>query len=111
MSQVIPSTDRAMLARMDDDALNSRILLNSVSTYMGLCEQLRRMDQLRKAHVAADEALKKSDKEIASLRKRLADAKASMGPGLEAVEAKGKAAVEEAAKLAAEAAERARSRR
>ncbi|CAH9082769.1 unnamed protein product [Cuscuta europaea] len=107
MNQVMPSGDRVALTRLDNEALNSKILLNNASTLMGLCEQIRRVDQIMKDKAAVDEALRKSDKENASLRKKLAEAEASMGPRLEAAEAKGKAITGEAVMIAAETAERA----
>ncbi|CAH9050895.1 unnamed protein product, partial [Cuscuta europaea] len=65
MRGLTPSSDRSLLARMEDDILESRILLNSASGCIGLCEHLRRVKQLRKAKIAADEALKKLDEENA----------------------------------------------
>ncbi|CAH9050659.1 unnamed protein product, partial [Cuscuta europaea] len=60
----MPSADRLALARMGDEALNQKVLQNSASDLMGLCEQLRRVGQLREAKVAGDG-------EIVSLRRKL----------------------------------------
>ncbi|CAH9108483.1 unnamed protein product [Cuscuta europaea] len=52
MNQVMPSRDRVALARLDNEALSSKLLLNNALTLMGLCEQVRRVDQILKDKVA-----------------------------------------------------------
>ncbi|CAH9081322.1 unnamed protein product, partial [Cuscuta europaea] len=49
MSQMLPSADRLALARLDEGSLEAKVLLNAASTFMGLCEHLRRVDQMREA--------------------------------------------------------------
>ncbi|CAH9096735.1 unnamed protein product, partial [Cuscuta europaea] len=117
MSQVMPSADRLALARMGDEALNQKVLQNSASALMGLCEQLWRVGQLREAKVAGDG-------EIASLRRKLVEAEDTLRLTNEGVEqrvqaarAEGKneglaeagEAAAEAARVAAEEAERSKA--
>ncbi|CAH9050599.1 unnamed protein product [Cuscuta europaea] len=71
MSQMLPSADRLVLARMDDGSLEAKILLSSASNFMGLCEHLRRVEQMKEAKGVAEG-------EAASLRKRLAEAEDSL---------------------------------
>ncbi|CAH9052274.1 unnamed protein product [Cuscuta europaea] len=111
MCQVMPSADRMALSRMDDNGLESKILLSSASNFIGLCEHLRRVEQMREARSAVDE-------EIASLRRKLAKAKDTLRLTTEGVEQRVQAAnsedaiaeageaAAEAAKIAAEEAEK-----
>ncbi|CAH9052268.1 unnamed protein product [Cuscuta europaea] len=141
MCQVMPSADRMALSRMDDNGLESKILLSSASVrhiflffsflpllynvcamrmtilcsspqnFIGLCEHLRRVEQMREARSAVDE-------EIASLRRKLAKAKDTLRLTTEGVEQRVQAAnsedaiaeageaAAEAAKIAAEEAEK-----
>ncbi|CAH9104487.1 unnamed protein product [Cuscuta europaea] len=105
MSQVMPSGDRVALAQTDDDALNSRTLLNSASTYMGLCEHLRRDEQLRKTKLVADEENSGLRKKMADLEETLQTAMEGVDQRLEAAKAEGRAEGKtEAEKVAREAA-------
>ncbi|CAH9098522.1 unnamed protein product, partial [Cuscuta europaea] len=71
MSQMLPSADRLALARLDEGSLEAKVLLNAASSFMGLCEHLRRVDQMREAKGAAEG-------EAALLRKKLAEAEDSL---------------------------------
>ncbi|CAH9056586.1 unnamed protein product [Cuscuta europaea] len=71
MSQMLPSADRLALARLDEGSLEAKVLLNAASTFMGLCEHLRRVDQMREAKGAAEG-------EAVLLRKKLAEAEDSL---------------------------------
>ncbi|CAH9082991.1 unnamed protein product [Cuscuta europaea] len=71
MSQMLPSADRLALARMDEGSLEAKILLNTASSFMGLCEHLRRVEQMKEAKGAAEG-------EAALLRKRLVEAEDSL---------------------------------
>ncbi|CAH9090393.1 unnamed protein product [Cuscuta europaea] len=86
MRGLTPSSDRSLLARMKDDILESRILLNSAFSYIGLSEHLRRVEQLRKAKIVADEALQKSDEENANLQKKLADVEETLRLATEGID-------------------------
>ncbi|CAH9139471.1 unnamed protein product [Cuscuta epithymum] len=116
MRGVMPSKDRVVLSRLDDDVLDFKIANYSTMAALGVCEQARRVEALRIAKAQVDEALKKSDEEMAVLRKKFADAEEALQLEREATEqrlkdaeARGKAAAEEtaavAAKTAAEAAD------
>ncbi|CAH9105171.1 unnamed protein product, partial [Cuscuta europaea] len=85
MRQVMPSADRLALAQMNDEGLNSRILQNSASAFMGLCEHFRRVEQMMEARGAAEE-------EAASLRKKLAEAEDSLRLATESMEQRVRAA-------------------
>ncbi|CAH9070363.1 unnamed protein product [Cuscuta europaea] len=71
MSQMLPSADRLALARLDEGSLEAKVLLNAASSFMGLCEHLRRVDQMREAKGVAEG-------EAALLRKKLAEAEDSL---------------------------------
>ncbi|CAH9117339.1 unnamed protein product [Cuscuta europaea] len=71
MSQMLPSADRLALARLDEGPLEAKVLLNAASAFMGLCEHLRKVDQMREAKGAAEG-------EVALLRKKLAEAEDSL---------------------------------
>ncbi|CAH9098253.1 unnamed protein product [Cuscuta epithymum] len=116
MRGVIPSKDRLVLSKYEDDVLDCRIMQASVTATMALGEQLRRVDRLRVQKAQADLALKKAVEENASFRKKMTEMEAAlraaeegMEQRLKEAEAKGKTTAEEAAsaaaKLAAEAAE------
>ncbi|CAH9111794.1 unnamed protein product [Cuscuta europaea] len=85
MCQAMPSADRLTFARMSDEGLNSRIRQNSASAFMGLCEQLRRVDQLREAKLAGDG-------EIAALIRKLTEAEDALWLTNESVEQRVQAA-------------------
>ncbi|CAH9112828.1 unnamed protein product [Cuscuta europaea] len=105
MSQMLPSANRLALARMDEGSLEAKILLSSASTFMGLCEHLRRVEHMKEAKGVAEG-------EAASLRKRLAEAEDSLRLATDSLEqrvqttrAKGKnEGLAEAGEAAAEAA-------
>ncbi|CAH9095006.1 unnamed protein product [Cuscuta europaea] len=71
MSQMLPSADRLALARLDEGSLEAKVLLNAASSFMGLCEHLRRVDQMREAKGVAEG-------EAALLRKKHAEAEDSL---------------------------------
>ncbi|CAH9074634.1 unnamed protein product [Cuscuta europaea] len=85
MSQMLPSADRLALTRMDEDSLEAKILLSSASNFMGLCEYLRRVEQMKGAKGAAEG-------EAASLRKRLAEAEDSLRLATDSMEQRVQAA-------------------
>ncbi|CAH9084826.1 unnamed protein product, partial [Cuscuta epithymum] len=111
MRGVMAPKDRSVLARLGDDILDYKVASYSTMAALAASEQARRVEQLRIAKCQADEALKKADEEKVTLRQRVADVEASLRLEKEAMEqrlkdaeAKGKAAAEEAAAVAAKAA-------
>ncbi|CAH9096979.1 unnamed protein product [Cuscuta europaea] len=76
---MLPSADRLALARLDEGPLEAKVLLNAASAFMGLCEHLRRVDQMREAKGAVEE-------EAALLRKKLAEAEDSLRLAIDGVE-------------------------
>ncbi|CAH9104964.1 unnamed protein product [Cuscuta europaea] len=103
MSQVMPSADRLALARMNDEGLNSRILQNSASVYMGLCEHFRRMEQLRREKAADDEEKANLLKKLADLEETLRAATEGVDRRVEAAKGKGRAESEKVTGEAAQA--------
>ncbi|CAH9142102.1 unnamed protein product [Cuscuta epithymum] len=110
MRGVMAPKDRSVLARLGDDILDYKVASYSTMAALAASEQARMVEQLRIAKCQADEALKKADEERVSLRQRIADAetalrleKEAMEQRLKDAEAKGKAAAEEAAAVAAKA--------
>ncbi|CAH9101940.1 unnamed protein product [Cuscuta europaea] len=105
MSQMLPSADRLALARLDEGSLEAKVLLNVASSFMGLCEHLRRVEQMREAKGAAKG-------EAALLKKKLAEAEDSLRLATDGMEQRVQAARAEgvneglarAGKAAAEAA-------
>ncbi|CAH9075297.1 unnamed protein product, partial [Cuscuta europaea] len=85
MCQMMPSADRLALTRMDESAIESKILLSSASNFMGLCEYLWRVEQMREAKVAADA-------EAVNLRKKLAQVEDSLRKATESMEQRVQAA-------------------
>ncbi|CAH9083892.1 unnamed protein product, partial [Cuscuta europaea] len=85
MSQMLPSADRLALTRMAENSLEAKILLSSASNFMGLCEYLRRVEQIKGAKSAADG-------EVASLKKRLAEAEDSLRMATDSMEQRVQAA-------------------
>ncbi|CAH9118458.1 unnamed protein product [Cuscuta europaea] len=71
MSQMLPSADRLALARLDEGSLEAKVLLNAASSFMGLCEHLRRVEQMREAKGVAEG-------EAALLRKKLVEVEDSL---------------------------------
>ncbi|CAH9118114.1 unnamed protein product, partial [Cuscuta europaea] len=90
---------------MDENSLEAKILLSSASNFIGLCEYLRRVEQMRGAKSAADG-------EVASLKKKLDEAEDSLRVATDSLErrvqvakAEGKSeGLTEAGEAAAEAA-------
>ncbi|CAH9089383.1 unnamed protein product [Cuscuta europaea] len=113
MRKVMPSTDRLALTRMDESTIEAKILLSSAFNFMGLCEYLRRVEQMREARGAADA-------EAVNLRKMLAEAEDSLCMATESMEqwvqaakaqgiAEAKVTGAKVARVAAEEAERAKA--
>ncbi|CAH9119365.1 unnamed protein product [Cuscuta europaea] len=85
MSQMLPSANRLALARLDEGSLEAKVLLNAASSFMGLCEHLRRVDQMREAKGVAEG-------EAALLRKKLAEAEDSLRLATDGIEQRVQAA-------------------
>ncbi|CAH9105651.1 unnamed protein product [Cuscuta europaea] len=85
MSQMLPSADRLALARLDESSLEAKILLNTASSFMGLCEHIRRVEQMKEAKGAAEG-------EAALLRKKLAEAEDSLRLATDSMEQRVQAA-------------------
>ncbi|CAH9107404.1 unnamed protein product [Cuscuta epithymum] len=78
MRGVMSSDDKAVLAQMEDVILDYEVASYSTMAALAASEQARRAEQLRIAKAQADEALKKSEDEKASLRKKLEVAEKSL---------------------------------
>ncbi|CAH9095690.1 unnamed protein product [Cuscuta europaea] len=111
-----PSLDKAALSRLEDDALDSKILRASLTTCIGLGEQIRRVEELRLQKAEQDETLKRLVKDNAAAVRDMAKLEETLQQTEQKVEAarvearaEGKAeaekAVVEAAKKAVEEAE------
>ncbi|CAH9112904.1 unnamed protein product [Cuscuta europaea] len=85
MSQMLPSADRLALARLDESSLEAKILLNTASSFMGLCEHLRRVEQMKEAKGAAEG-------EAALLRKKLTEVEDSLRLATDSMEQRVQAA-------------------
>ncbi|CAH9114645.1 unnamed protein product [Cuscuta europaea] len=59
MKGATPELDRAFLSRLDDEALDSKILRSSLTACIALGEQARRVETLRLQKAQQDETLKK----------------------------------------------------
>ncbi|CAH9050551.1 unnamed protein product [Cuscuta europaea] len=110
-----PSLDKAALSRMDDEAIDNKILRSSLTTCIALGEQVRRLEEWRPRKAQEDEKLKKlihdnadAVRQMAKLKEELRQAKAEAERATaEKVEAE--RATAEAAKKAVEEAEAAKA--
>ncbi|CAH9111510.1 unnamed protein product [Cuscuta europaea] len=110
-----PELDRAFLSRLDDEALNSKILRSSLTACISLGEQVRRVEGLCLQKAQQDETLKKlvhdnaaAVREMARLEETLRQERVAAEKAKAEARAEGMAEAEktaaEAAKKAAEAA-------